>query len=105
MADWDDERDDESVTSGRRFPREPGRGGPELAGTFLDTTWRVVLDPVRPMIIIDGREIHLEPDGVGGYLTHEMFGRWRDVAELARAIVRFHPDYSPLARRRPGPVA
>jgi hypothetical protein len=96
-------RDDEMSASGPRFP-----GGLEprvLSGTFAGARWQVSLDPRRPRIAIDGREVHVSPDGFGNFVSHAMFGRWSDLAILAQAIVRYHPDYSPLARRRDEPVA
>jgi hypothetical protein len=92
---------DEAISSGAGRPGEPSR----TSGSYRGAQWHVSLDPARPRIVIDRREVHVVSDGFGGFVTHEMFGRWYDLPELARAIVRFHPDYSPLARRRDEPVA
>lgn len=81
-----------------------GGDGRSLSGTFMGTRWSVLLDPRNPRIRIDEREIHVDADGHGGFVTHEMFGRWTDLALLAQLIVRYHPDYSPLARRRDLPM-
>jgi hypothetical protein len=95
--------DSDEATTG---PRRPGGFEPRvLSGTFAGARWQVMLDPERPRIAIDGREIHVVPDGIGSFVTHAMVGRWNDLALLAQAIVRYHPDYSPLARRRDEPVA
>jgi hypothetical protein len=91
------------ATSGQRPP-----GGVEprvVSGTFAGARWQVLLDPQRPRISIDGREVHVRPDQFGTFVSHAVFGRWRDLTALAQTIVRHHPDYSPLARRRDEPVA
>jgi hypothetical protein len=95
----DDEHSDPGEAVNR--PRTPA-GFPEpsaLSGTYLGASWRVVPDPERPRIVIDGREIHLERDSLGAFTSHLTFGRFTDPGEIARLVVRFHPDYSPLARR------
>jgi hypothetical protein len=92
---------DEAFASGSARRGEPS----PTSGTFGGVEWRAILDPQRPRIVIDGREVDVKADGFGGFVTHQMFGRWYDLGELAQAIVRFHPDYSPLARRRDEPVA
>ena len=76
-----------------------GRGN-LLRGSVLGVEWQAVIGPERATLTIGRRPVHITADGIGSYITHEMVGRWRDLGELASTIIRYHPDYSPLARRR-----
>lgn len=67
-------------------------------GTLLGVDWEVGLDPAHPRIVIGGREVDVRPDGSGGFVSHQAFGHWTDLVALAHALVRSHPDFSPLAR-------
>ncbi|HWB82134.1 MAG TPA: hypothetical protein VG755_44530 [Nannocystaceae bacterium] len=67
-------------------------------GEFLGTEWSISWEGDHPIITIGDRRVHVEPDGHGGFITHELAGRWSDPSEIADLLVRYHPDYSPLAR-------
>ena len=92
----DDERDDETTA------RLGGEGPRELSGELLGARWSFRREGEHAVLTVGGRDVHLRADGVGSWVTHAMVGRWRDPAELARAILLFHPDYSPLAGRSGG---
>jgi hypothetical protein len=85
----------------RPSPAEPGPRPWASAqqGVHLDVAWSFQPTAERTaMLTIAGRQLHLYADALGGWITHEMAGRWSDPAVLARNIIRFHPDFSPLAR-------
>lgn len=91
----DDDQGAEATTRrGSQSPQPPVR-----AGHHLGMAWRVVQEGGHLALQLGNRSVHLMPDGIGSFVTHAMVGRWRDVEELARAILLYHPDYSPLARR------
>jgi hypothetical protein len=48
---------------------------------------------------IGDRQAHLDLDIDGTYSTHELFGSWATVDEIAGLLILFHPDFSPLASR------
>jgi hypothetical protein len=79
-------------------PREP----PADSGEFLGTHWTISYEGADAMITIGDQRIHVQGDGHGGYTCHEIVGRWQHPGEIADALVRYHPDYSPLARRGGG---
>lgn len=100
MNDENDESDDRDAIARRITRPVPGREQPRpMSGEFRGVSWGVTVDGDDVRMTIGGRRIHLTPDGIGSFVTHEMVGRWRDLAELARTILKYHPDYSPLARR------
>jgi hypothetical protein len=74
-------------------------GGRELRGTYRGVEWRAVTGREHATLTIGGRTIHVTPDDVGSFVSHAIVGRWRDLEEMAMALLRYHPDYSPLARR------
>jgi hypothetical protein len=86
------------MASDESWEMSSGSAPRTVCGRCAGATWKVLLLPARPRIWSDGREVHVRADGFGNFVTHEMFGRWPDLAHLAQLIVRFHPDYSPLAR-------
>jgi hypothetical protein len=71
-------------------------------GVVNGVQWQAEIGPEHARLTIGGRPIHVVRDRIGSFVTHEMVGRWRDIGELASAIIRYHPDYSPRPRR---PVA
>lgn len=73
-------------------------GGQIQRGTFKGAQWVIRRDGNQAHLEVNGRPVHLRGDGEGGFTTHAMTGRWSNLAELADAIIRFHPEYSPLAR-------
>ena len=76
-----------------------------LSGIWMGARWNLSWEGTQPHLVVNGRRVRLRPDDVGSFTTHAMTGRWRDLGELAHAIIRFHPRYSPLARRGGFPVA
>jgi hypothetical protein len=85
--------------NGEAIARRPTTGELTASGEFRGVPWAVTLEGEEVRLTIGGRSIHVMPDGVGSFVTHEMVGRWRDLGELAQMIVKYHPAYSPLARR------
>lgn len=79
-----------------------GEGRNVLRGTVNGVEWHAEAGPERVSLTIGRKHIHVVRDKVGSFVTHEMVGRWRDIGELASAIIRYHPDHTPRARR---PVA
>jgi hypothetical protein len=81
-------------------PGTPASTSPQQ-GTHMGVTWSFQTSGNREATLtIGGRSIHLHDDGLGGWITHKMVGRWPDPAQLAQDFILFHPDYSPLARAR-----
>jgi hypothetical protein len=78
-----------------------GRENNVLKGSVRGMEWQAVIGPRQVSLKVGGKEVHVVRDEIGSFVTHVMNGRWRDIGELASAIIRYHPDYSPLARRRP----
>ena len=71
-----------------------------IPGTDGHVRRNAQVSPDQLTLTINGRRIPVMPDGIGSYVTHVMVWRWRDIEELATSILRWHPDYSPSARRR-----
>lgn len=78
----------------------PDGGGERVAsGDLLGVRWTARVEVNHVQLTIGGRAVHVTPDDTGTFVTHEMVGRWPDLRELAEMIIKYHPEYSPLARR------
>ena len=71
---------------------------PSFSGSTLGVSWSVFTDPARPRLEIGDREFPLTPAPGGGFTTHEVFGTWTDLGQLADQLVRTRPDLNPTAR-------
>lgn len=77
----------------------PPAGPEEFArsGEFLGVPWSIAFEGEDAVISIGEQRVHVHADGQGGFVSHEVVGRWRDPSQIADVLLRFHPDFSPLA--------
>lgn len=95
------ERAEALAPSGPGGPPGASPGTTARQGTHMGVSWSFQPSSDRmATLTIGDRQLHLYADAQNGWRTHAMEGRWTDVATLAQNIIRFHPDYSPLARPR-----
>lgn len=85
-----------TLTTGAAVPHRTAR-----SGNFMNVAWS--FEPTgdrRGMLRINGQPVHLRTDLQGGWISHLMAGRWADPERLVQAIIKYHPNFNPLARPR-----
>ena len=69
----------------------------ERAGVELGAKWTLEQSGTTYSLHIGDKMVPLERDSLGCFRTLQLFGSWPTPALIAQQLLRYSPDFSPLA--------